>query len=249
MKKLNIYVSSDVGLVRNNNEDIIMAGSGLYRDNEWRSEGMVLADNERFAVAVCDGMGGHNAGEVASEDVATQLRNFISKLPADLTSEELVAKIKTWQKEEHDYLLQRGIEETELKGMGTTLVGWIYYNNHIIWLNCGDSRIYRYRNGILKQLSSDHSLFNITHRPQDSHIILNCMGGGVETTYIDIEEITDTHVSGDLYLLCSDGLTDMLTDVEIERFLSRGERAKELTQEACASGGRDNVSVCIVELI
>lgn len=249
MKKLNVYVSSNMGLVRTNNEDMVLAGSGLYRDDDWRAENIILSPKDSYICAVCDGMGGQNAGEIASEDVATQLRKFADGLPDNLDEDKLVDRLRTWQQDEHEYLLQRGLDEVELMGMGTTLVGLIFYHDMLLWMNCGDSRLYRYRDGVLTQLSRDHSLYNITHEMADSHIILNCMGGGCEASYIDVENITNEHVSGDVYVLCSDGLTDMISDQEISYVLSNGGRAKELTNEACAAGGVDNVSVCVFELI
>lgn len=249
MKKLNIFVSSNMGLVRSNNEDMVLAGAGTYRDDDWRGTGIMLSSKDHYAVAVCDGMGGQNAGEVASEDVATQLRKMFLSLPCDLDTEDLTKRICEWQSDEHEYLLQRGNDEEELRGMGTTLVSWFIYQDRIFWMNCGDSRIYRFREGKLTQLSKDHSLFSITHDPKDSHIVLNCMGGGCPNSYIDIIEITDTHKPNDLYILCSDGLSDMITDPEIENVLANGGRATELTSAACEAGGFDNVSVCVVELI
>lgn len=249
MKKLNVYVSSRVGCVRKNNEDMILAGSGTYRDAEWRGEGIMLSPKDKYCVAVCDGMGGQAAGEVASEDVAVQLRKFMQQIPSGLDAIELMQTLEQWQSDEHDYLIQRGNDDESLRGMGTTLVSLIYYEDKVYWMNCGDSRLYLFRDGKLTQVSRDHNLFNLTHRPEDSHIILNCMGGGCETSYIDIEEITSTHLDGDLYLLCSDGLVDMIPDEMIQDILISGGRARELTEAACDAGGYDNVSVCIVEFI
>lgn len=248
MKKLTVYVSSQVGCVRTNNEDIILAGAGIYRDEDWRGEGILLSPNDKYLVAVCDGMGGQNAGEVASEDDAVQLREFVSELPAGMSHEQLLKDIIEWHDAEHEYLLHRGLDEKEVMGMGTTLVSLFYYEDRIYVLNCGDSRLYRFRDGLLEQISHDHSMYSVTGKVEDCHIITNCIGGGCERSFIDIEDITASHHAGDLYLMCSDGLTDMVSDQKIRDILITGGRSRELTNAACEAGGFDNVSVCIVEL-
>lgn len=247
-RKLNIYVSSQMGCVRLNNEDMVLAGQGLHRDEDWKSEGLLLSDKDSYIVAVCDGMGGHNGGEVASEEVASQLGRFFDELPSGLDDETLRESMIVWHNDEHAYLNQRGYDEIELMNMGTTLATVFIYEGRIYWGNCGDSRVYKFSKGKLQQLSTDHNLFQITHNPADAHIITNCMGGGCTNSFIDVEEITDQHNDGDIYILCSDGLTDMVNDSVIESILSIGGRAKELTMQACEEGGVDNVSACVLEV-
>ncbi|MCF0196956.1 MAG: serine/threonine-protein phosphatase [Bacteroidaceae bacterium] len=248
-KIMNIYVSSSMGCVRQNNEDIILTGKGLHRDEDWRCEGIFLTDHDRYVVAVCDGMGGHNAGEIASEDVATQLAKVFSELPENLPEDNLLDELWQWHEFEHEYLNQRGRDDIDVYNMGTTLVTWFVYEDRYYWANCGDSRIFRFRDNVLTQLSKDHSLFQKTGNPDDEHVITNCMGGGCSHSYLEIVNITNEHRQGDVYILCSDGLTDMLSDAEISSVLESGGRAKELTLAACEAGGRDNVSVCVVETI
>lgn len=245
--KLNVYISSNMGCIRDHNEDMVLAGRGMHRDEEWQSIGICLADDDRYVAAVCDGMGGHNGGEVASEEVASQLSSFINDLPVHLDDEALRDSIWTWHSDEHEYLNQRGYGDRMLEDMGTTLAMIFVYEGRLYWGNCGDSRIYKYSNGHLMQLSTDHSLYLETHNVMDLHVITNCMGGGCQRSFLDLVDITEEHKPGDLYLLCSDGLTDMVDDYSIEAIISTGGRAKELTMEACDAGGDDNVSVCIVE--
>lgn len=227
---------------------MVLAGKGTFRDEDWKAEHLLLSDNDRYIVAVCDGMGGHNAGEVASEDVAVQLSKFFYAMPQGMDKESMLAELWQWQLDEHEYLNQRGEDDPSLMQMGTTLVSLFLYEGRLYWGNCGDSRLYRFRKGILEQLSQDHSLYAQTHNFADKHVITNCMGGGCPDSFIEIEEITDQHRSGDVYMLCSDGLTDMLSDKEIAAVLNIGGRAKELTMAACEAGGMDNVSVCIAEI-
>ena len=132
--------------------------------------------------------------------------------------------------------------------MGTTLVGLAYYCGHFYSLNCGDSRLYRLRNGSLKQLTTDHSLNNMLGSSKHSSIITNCIGGGNNHSYMDIVKMTDDVQYSDVYLLCSDGLSDMLDDQQIEVLLKSGGDADALCQAAIEAGGFDNVSACVIEV-
>ena len=115
-------------------------------------------------------------------------------------------------------------------------------------MNCGDSRLYRYRNGQLLQLSTDHSLNTANGEKKHSNIITNCIGAGCKTSYIDMYEFTDDFLEGDVYLLCSDGLNDMVKDDEIARLMSEGANANELCEAAIIAGGFDNVSACVFSI-
>jgi protein phosphatase len=132
--------------------------------------------------------------------------------------------------------------------MGTTLVAIAYYDGEFYSLNCGDSRLYRYRNGELKQLSTDHSLSNLRGEKQHSNIITNCIGGGCTSSYVDIVEMTQDILDEDTYLLCSDGLSDMISDEQIMKMLENGADADALCEEAIAYGGYDNVSACVIRV-
>jgi protein phosphatase len=114
-------------------------------------------------------------------------------------------------------------------------------------MNCGDSRLYRFRNGELTQLTSDHSLSNMLGSSHHSNIITNCIGGGCSTSFMDIVKITDDVKIGDVYLLCSDGLTDMLPDHVITKLLTDGADANKLCDAAVEAGGLDNVSCCVLQ--
>ena len=149
-----------------------------------------------------------------------------------------------WLSSINQIIDSKGHVDPALAEMGTTLVGIIYYQGRYYWINCGDSRLYRLRNGQLQQLSSDHSLNNLTGQTKHSNIITNCIGAGCRNSYLDIYEFTNDFLSGDTYLICSDGLNDMLPDVTICGLLNEGATAAELCEAAIAAGGYDNVSVC-----
>ena len=130
--------------------------------------------------------------------------------------------------------------------MGTTLVGLAYYGSDFFTLNCGDSRLYRFRQGVLTQLTTDHSLSNMMGTEKHSSVITNCIGGGCNSSYIDIMRITDDLKDQDVYLICSDGLSDMLPDQALQTLVANGADAVSLCDAAIAAGGFDNRSCCVV---
>ena len=136
----------------------------------------------------------------------------------------------------------------ELSGMGTTLVALVSYNHKYYWLNCGDSRLYRLHEGVLEQLTTDHSLEAITGREEHANILTNCIGGGCKDNFLDMQPITAYMLPGDTYMLCSDGLYNMLDNVVLAKLLRGRATASQLCDEACRAGGLDNVSCCVVRV-
>ena len=153
-----------------------------------------------------------------------------------------------WLDSVHKTIESKGHVNPEMSEMGTTLVGVVYYNGKYYWLNCGDSRLYRFRDGVLHQISVDHSLNTLKGEKRHSNILTNCIGGGSLHSYLDIYEFTDEVLPGDVYMLCSDGLSDMVPDADIERMMSDGATANDLCEAAIVAGGYDNVSVCIFKV-
>ncbi len=247
MLQIKVSASCQTGMVRDHNEDAILVSRQLLRDNEVNTSAF-LGKDERYVVAVCDGLGGQNAGEIASMDAVEQLSRRVDTLRSEQSIERIRQVMTDWVKDEHSYLLFTGKDDACMDGMGTTLVGLLFYEGHICWMNCGDSRLYRMRNGILRQISSDHSLIKVTHNSADAHVILNCLGGGAEEVFLDFVDMTSEVLEGDRFLLCSDGLTDMLSDEMIENKLKVTDNANDLVEAAIQEGGLDNVSVCLVTI-
>ena len=246
MRKLSISLSSQTGLVRDHNEDMVLVCTETYRDTEAERQ-LSIDVTDSVVIAVADGMGGHNAGEVASEDVATELGSHIAALPRVLDEDELRDNLDEWISDEHAYLVCQGAENAQQAGMGTTLVGVICYHEHFYAINCGDSRLYLFHDGKLTQLSNDHSLYNLTHRESDRHIVTNCIGAGNEA-YLDFFDITEEIAQGDKLILCSDGLTDMVSDTELQALLTQNATAPDLVKAAYDAGGEDNVSVIVITI-
>ena len=247
MSKIVLTAASRVGNVRSNNEDMILAYDRFIRSDIYQT---VLAPEnlDRFIVAVADGMGGHNAGEVASELVLQNLKFYFNDLPKGLTSGELEEVMNEWLQSIHQTVNARGRANKSMSEMGTTLVGLIYYGKRFFWLNCGDSRLYRLRDGQLEQLTTDHSLINTNGEKKHSNVITNCIGAGCDDTFIDMIEFTNNFLPGDTYVLCTDGLNDMVPDEVIREMLVNGATANALCEEAINAGGFDNVSVCVLRV-
>ena len=246
---MNLYVTaaSRVGCVRKNNEDMILIGSSFIRNDSFNTK-IELAPGKRTILAVADGMGGHNSGEVASSDALHNLHFFFNDIPTGLTAGEFNEMMVVWLESINLIVESKGRNDDRFKGMGTTLVGIAYYGGDFFSMNCGDSRLYRLRNGLLEQLTTDHSLNNMLGSTKHSSIITNCIGGGNKNSYMDIVKMTDDIQLSDIYLLCSDGLSDMLNDQQIEILLKSGGDADALCQAAVEAGGFDNVSACVIEV-
>lgn len=228
--KIECFGLSDVGLVRDHNEDA------------W------AAFPEKGFFILADGMGGHNAGEIAA-DLA------VSTLSEILTNE--TTPLKEAFKQVNQHIFQMGEENPVFSGMGTTLI-CLDFSNDGLCSHVGDSRLYLYREGKIKQITKDHSLINElteqgTISPEEfelfpyKHVLTKAIGTNREVQ----PEITSiTPKDEDIFLLCSDGLTNYASDKEIESVL-RGigtleEGANGLVAVAKRNGGGDNVTVILV---
>jgi len=244
--RFHITASSRVGLVRTNNEDMLLVGDLLLRNGKM-SKNVSTADTDRFVMALCDGMGGHAGGEVASADTLANLKFFFTDLPKGLDAGGFNEAMNEWLHSINNVLDSKGIDYPSYRDMGTTLVAMAYYEHRFFWINCGDSRLYRLHDGRLNQITIDHSYSNLMgSKKKTSPMITNCIGGGCRTSYLDLVEFTEDVLPGDTFMLCSDGLSDLVEDAEIERLLAGGFDADALCQAADDEGGRDNVSVIVI---
>ena len=246
MITIHMTAASKVGCVRSQNEDMVLLGSHFVRNDAFSTR-VDLTNSDRYIMAVADGMGGHNRGDVASSDALHNLEFYFHDLPTGLRPESIKDKFEDWLDSINNIIDSKGRSDEQYKGMGTTLVGLAFYEGQFYTLNCGDSRLYRFRDGDLTQLTSDHSLSNMLGSSQHSNVITNCIGGGATSSFIDIVNITDDIKEGDVYMLCSDGLSDMLPDSIIYTLLAEGSDANTLCDAAVAAGGLDNVSCCVLQ--
>ncbi len=248
MSRIVITAASRVGCVRNNNEDMVFAYDKFVRSEAYQTEFMT-ENVDRFVIALADGMGGHLAGEVASADTLENLRFFVSDMPKGLSVSEVNKTMEVWLESIHKIITSKGHADPSMEGMGTTLVAVIYYEGKYFWINCGDSRLYRLRDGKLAQLTTDHSLNTLRGEKRHSNIITNCIGAGCKHTYMDMVEFTDDFRHGDVYMVCSDGLSDMVSDDVIKQMMINGSSANRLCEAAIEKGGFDNVSVCVFSVM
>lgn len=247
MMQLEIQALSKVGLVRDNNEDMISLGGILLRDGQMSLPPIHLDHESQFYLLVADGMGGHEHGERASQGLLEHLDNCFkeSLIKADTLEDDLRFYVKMFS----DELNQQALDEGQLRPMGCTLTGMVWSEGKAYLLNVGDSRTYRYRDGILRQLTQDETMRGLTGNPYDSKALLNCIGGGAEGNLM-MEDLTERLHKGDLLLICSDGLTDMLSDEEIEQILDDSSQpVDELYEAACQRGGVDNVSIILAKIL
>lgn len=253
MLHLSISARSHTGLVRTNNEDMILVDGRLLRDESYEISHTLPASSGRALFAIADGMGGHNAGEVASEETARSLAAFFQELPTGLSDDDLIVSFNHWLQQTHLHLLQMGTTNSAQQGMGTTLVGLCLYEGRCFWFNCGDSRIYHLYKGIFSQLSTDHSYEQMTGiKGRFPHAITNCLGANSPHAFLDMVPIRsfleDDENEEELFLLCSDGFSDLVDDSTTTRFLAADATAPTLVRLALNAGGRDNVSVCLVRI-
>ena len=227
--------ATDQGRIRANNQDAMYADSGLF--------------------VVADGMGGHQGGEVAANLAVRTLTN------AERSDRE---QLREAVAEANRVVHQTALEEAELHGMGTTLttlaVSQEANTHQFVILNVGDSRVYRHRDGQLEQLTEDHSYVaelvrrgELDDEAAQAHPYRNMLTRAIGVhAEVEIDEWLLEPVSGDRFMLCSDGLTNELADVEIAEQLGFDKdpstTAKALVGLANKRGGRDNSTVLIVDV-
>ena len=248
--KIEVANISDTGQKRPHNEDSAVTDSGL---------GLAI---------VADGMGGYKAGEVASaiaaQTILQETRDHLKDLKngevdgeSGLSQASLLIKDAVMQANSHVYRTAQ--EVPQCQGMGTTVVVVLHHRNRVTVAHVGDSRVYRLRGGELKQVTSDHSLIQeLVDRgfftPEEAaentpkNLVTRALGIE-ETVEVDVQE----HESepGEIYMLCSDGLNDMVDDEEIHLTLSKYsanlvKAASALVGLANENGGKDNISVVLI---
>jgi PPM family protein phosphatase len=215
-----------------------------------RNEDAFVLDPPLFAVA--DGMGGAQAGEVASRLAVAALREY-----HEADQMEPRERVQALIREANRRIYERALEDAQASGMGTTITAALLTGGRLIIGHVGDSRAYRIRDGTLEQLTEDHSLVadlmrsgRLTQEEADAHpqrsVITRALGTDAD---VDVDMLVVEAAPGDLFLLCSDGLTSMVGDEDILRTIETSdglERAsRELVRAANSGGGEDNVTVVL----
>lgn len=230
---------TDVGKVRTNNEDSI------------------LIDRERGIFILADGMGGHNAGEVASKIAVDTVHDFLKeRIGTNDSDEEILHVLATAVIKAHEAIKRKAVSDINLRGMGTTLVVLVVKNEKAYLCHAGDSRAYLFRS-TLQRLTKDHTVGDSWVEkgympreqvpPQQWHSLTQAVGVG-DYPVPDKRMVELKH--SDVLLLCSDGLTNMLTDEDIEAILKNDKNSitdlvNFFMAEANNRGGRDNISLIL----
>ncbi|WP_378952148.1 Stp1/IreP family PP2C-type Ser/Thr phosphatase [Pelosinus sp. sgz500959] len=233
-----VHVMSDIGLVRATNED-----------------SYICEPPHLFVVA--DGMGGHLAGEIASKLAVTTISRYIKENDGKFKDEELLRQAMT---QANTSVYQLSLSKEEFNGMGTTVTAVYMENNKIFWGHVGDSRIYLLRNGEFSQITNDHSLVwelvqsgNITKEEAKIHPKRNMLTRAVGTScLIKIDTGVIALESEDIILMCTDGLTNMVSHQDIYNLLKNSQDdleciTNQLVVNAKNAGGSDNITVILLK--
>lgn len=231
---------TDRGQVRAQNEDAVL----------------ILGDELAGIALVADGMGGHEAGEVASQIVIEQFRQAFLSLPTT------PVKIEQWFRDQIDRANEQVLhfaKKSNLLMMGTTLAGICWYGETLIVVHIGDSRVYALQNNGLKRLTEDHSYVNVlkqlgelTEEEMRVHPKRNVITRAIGSSgHVDPDVQVFADPEFDALLICTDGLTTHLTDDAIREVLQQSTsvdaKADRLIDVANELGGSDNVTVALVQ--
>lgn len=242
---MEVAVKTHIGLIRQVNED---------------SAEVIHRENNAMLALVADGMGGHQAGDVASQ-------MSIKKMKQDFDSVELSKNATAWEnwllttiQESNQFIYQYAIEDEKFRGMGTTIVASLFLNDFFVIAHVGDSRLYRYTVEKLEAITCDHSLVNellrsgqITKEEAEIHPQRNVITRalGTEET-VEVEIKTLSYVGNEYVLLCSDGLSNSVSEEQMSAVLSGqepvDEKASKLIELALEAGGEDNITLILIKI-
>ena len=237
------FYMTDTGKIREHNEDNVI---------------ILKNDRNEYLLAVADGMGGHKAGEVASEIVINHLTAEFYSLDTVGTKEAAIDFLRDIVTEMNAKIFDYTKENPDSKGMGTTFVCAIKTDDYLLYGNIGDSSGYVIKNNKMHKVTKDHTLVNLlvstgelTQEEAKYHprknVLMRALGANnpIDVDIFDVEP----KIGG--ILLCSDGLTNMLTEEQIEKVLAEEENAedavKKLINKANARGGNDNISIAYLK--
>ena len=239
-----VFAKTDIGKAREINQDYY-----YISENTEIPQVYILAD----------GMGGYKGGEIASSLAAESAARYIkSNFSSNLIEKEEILKLVENAVEYANMVVyEKSKEVEELEGMGTTLEICLIYNNKAYIGHVGDSRIYRIRKDVIRKLTKDHSYVQkliedkkITREEAKYHPKKNMLTKALGCTpYVEPDIRARNFEKGDIFIMCSDGLTNMVDEKQIYDIVTRDieKAAEELVNEANAAGGYDNITVIIIK--
>jgi serine/threonine protein phosphatase PrpC len=234
---------------------------GRARDN---NEDSVVYDEASLTAVLADGMGGYNAGEIASgmatAFIKSELSRWLTEAGSGVKAKEVRRAMEICVDNANRSIFNSANSNANYAGMGTTLVVGVFREDKLVLGHIGDSRCYRLRAGLLEQITKDHSLLQeqmdaglITPEQAATSSIKNLVTRALGVDESVLLEVNEHQVQvSDLYLMCSDGLSDMVDDEAIAKIMTSDllpeQKATLLVDLANENGGRDNISVLLVEV-
>lgn len=240
---MKIFAKTDVGKVREMNQDY------YYISN----------DTDKLKIFIlADGMGGYKGGEIASQLATVTAKSYIESNfdKIEHTKEEILKLVKSAAEYANMIVYEKSRENKELEGMGTTLEIAVVFENRVYIGHVGDSRIYRIRDKFMRKLTNDHSYVQklvkegtITKEEAEQHpkknMLMKALGC---TAFLEPDVMVKGFQKNDILVMCSDGLTNMVSDEEIYN-IAKGDiyvAARDLIDRANQNGGADNITVIIL---
>ena len=239
--KVSVWGATDVGLRREINQDTI------------------LVDKDLGLFIVADGMGGHRGGEVASAMAVETVREMVGDRLTEVKEKSLSIMVEAYKEASRRIFYRAENEQEDLEGMGTTMVGFWMRDDIIYIANVGDSRLYMWNERGFWQLTEDHSLINdqiragVISEEEAPHVV----GRNVITRSVGFEKdvAVDTLerkvAPGDVYILCSDGLSGLISDQQIADLCKKKKKEAVVTEGismAKKAGGDDNISAIVIQI-
>ena len=237
------FYLTDTGKVRDHNEDSVI---------------IVKNDEGSYLMAIADGMGGHSAGEVASSMVVTHIGSRFQKLSSIGSKQDAINWLRENVKEINSQIIKYSENNPEASGLGTTCVMALMTKEFLMFVNIGDSSGFVIKNGKLKKVTKDHTLVNFLVETGDlspeqaknhpkKNVLMRALGAS-DQCELDIFDV-ETDVDG--VLLCSDGLTNMLSVEQVEKVLDEtdievDEKLIKLIKKCNVRGGLDNISIALL---
>lgn len=238
-----VFAKTDIGKARELNQDYYYISS---------------PEEEPQLYILADGMGGYKGGEVASNLATNAAKQYIQENfgKIEKQKEEILALMRQAMLYANKIVYEKSKELKELEGMGTTLELYLIYNNKAYIGHIGDSRIYRLRKGVMRRLTKDHSYVQqliedgkITREEANTHPKKNMLTKALGCTpYVEPDIRARNIEKGDIFMMCSDGLTNMVTEEQICEIIKENPQtaADELIKQANSFGGYDNITVVII---
>lgn len=238
--------------------NVVMSGQtnkGLVRDG---NEDSLYFNEEDRVLIVCDGMGGHAGGHVASELAVNVVSAKLRELKENewLKEDVVISQMQDAVFDANDKIMSHAAANPELFDMGTTICALAFMNRQLVMGHVGDSRIYRISNKLIEQVSEDHSLVaervragDLDPNSDEAQMLSSILTRALGMEHITVDIIIEELVPGDIYVVCSDGLTDMISDLEIQSLVNNSSNLQiacmKCIELANRYGGVDNITVAM----